>query len=110
MGSITLGPGAPRYWAVEYSVDGQNWSENPVLQYTVPDFVDKANRRVFQLPGTKYITVNLPDEFLGQDKVYVRLRPTSTRGGTAASYEGNTIIPSDRYNAINYVAIRYNNN
>ena len=107
MGSITLGPGAPRYWAVECSVDGQNWSENPVLQYTVPDFVDKANRRVFQLPGTKYITVNLPNEFLGKDKVYVRLRPTSTRGGTAASYEGSTTIPSDRYNAINYVAIRY---
>lgn len=110
MGSITLGPGAPRYWAVECSVDGQKWSETPVLQYTVPDFVDKANRRVFQLPGTKYITVNLPDELIGKDKVYVRLRPTSTRGGTAASYEGSTTIPSDRYNAINYVAIRYNNN
>ena len=110
MGSITLGPGAPRYWVVEWSEDGESWSDNPVMQYTVPDFVDKANRRVFQLPGTKFITVNLPDELLGKDRVYIRLRPMSTRVGTASSYEGSTSIESDRYNAINYVAIRYNNN
>ena len=110
MGSITLGPGAPRYWAVEWSEDGETWAENPVLEYTVPDFVDKANRRVFQLPGTKFITVNLPDELLGKDRVYVRLRPTSTKCGTASSYEGSTTLVSSCYNAINYVAIRYNNN
>ena len=110
MGSITLGPGAPRYWAVECSLDGQYWDETPVMQYTVPDFVDKANRRVYQLPGTKYITVNLPDNLLGNEKVYVRLRPVSTKGGKGSSYEGSTSIPSSCYNAINYVAIRYNNN
>ena len=110
MGSITLGPGAPRYWAVEWSDDAENWSATPIAEYTVPDFVDKANRRVHQLPGIKYITVNLPDDMLGKDKVYVRLRPTSTKGGKDSAYEGSTTIPSSCYNAINYVAIRYNNN
>ena len=82
---------------------------NPVAEYTVPDFVDKANRRVFQLPGIKYITVNLPDEVLGKERVYIRLRPTSTKVGTATTYEGGSSISSSCYNAINYVAIRYNN-
>lgn len=110
MGSITLGPGAPRYWAVEWSEDGETWSENPVAEYTVPDFVDKANRRVFQLPGIKFVTVNLPDDVLGKERVYIRLRPTSTKVGTATTYEGGSSVSSSCYNAINYVAIRYNNN
>lgn len=110
MGSITLGPGAPRYWAIEWSEDGETWSENPIAEYTVPDFVDKANRRVFQLPGIKFITVNLPDELLGKERVYVRMRPTSTKVGTATTYEGGSSVSSSCYNAINYVAIRYNNN
>jgi hypothetical protein len=44
MGSITLGPGAPRYWAVECSVDGQNWM--PVgAQTTTETFVDGTGGR-----------------------------------------------------------------
>ena len=109
MGSITKGPGAPRYWVVQWSEDGENWSENAIDEYTVPDFVNKANRLVNQLPGTKYITINLPDEMLGKDKVYVRLKPKNASVGKGTTYDGGTSIVSSCYNAINYVAIRYNN-
>ena len=106
MGSITKGPGAPRYWLVQWSTGDDEWTD--IMEYTVPDFVDKANRHVNQLPGTKYITVNLPDEALGQERVYVRLKPKNAQTGTTSSYDGGTSIKSGCYNAINYVAIRYN--
>ena len=86
---------AIRNWKVQWSSDKEEW--NDVASYTVPDFAVDANRKVSQLPGTKFITVNLPDETLGLEKVYVRLVPTDN------SYT------SSIYNAINYFAIRYNN-
>ena len=104
--SITKGPGLPRYWIVQWCDDGNTWKD--VHEYTVPDFVNSANLRVFQLPGIKYITVNLPDEILGKEKVYVRLKPKDTKVG-GASYDDGSTIASDAYNGINYVAIRYNN-
>lgn len=85
---------AIRNWTVECSLDKENWET--VKKYTVPDFAVDKNRRVNQLPGTKFITVNLPDELLGAEKVYVRLVPEDK------SYT------SSLYNAINYVAIRHN--
>lgn len=98
--------GAPRYWNVECSTDGQLWTK--VHEYTVPDFAGSANKKIYKLPGTKFITVNLPDSMLGQDKVYVRLVPSSLKVGTASSYDGGSKITDSRYNAINYFAIRYN--
>ena len=84
---------AIRNWKVQWSIDKYYW--NDVLQYTVPDFAVDANKRVNQLPGSKFITVNLPDSALGLEKVYVRLVPT-----------GN--VDTKKYSAINYFAIRYN--
>ena len=106
MNSITKGPGAPRYWLVQWKTKDGDWED--VMEYTVPDFVDKANRRVYQLPGTKFITVNLPDEAIGQERIYIRLKPKNATTGAASSYNGGTSIKSGCYNAINYVAIRYN--
>ena len=106
MNSITKGPGAPRYWLVQWKTEDGDWED--VIEYTVPDFVDKANRRVNQLPGTKFITVNLPDEAIGKERIYVRLKPKDAKTGTASSYDGGTSIKAGCYNAINYVAIRYN--
>ena len=103
--SITKGPGLPRYWIVQWCDDGKTWKT--VHEYTVPDFVNSANLRAFQLPGIKYITVNLPDEILGKEKVYVRLKPKDTKVG-GASYDDGAKIESVAYNGINYVAIRYN--
>lgn len=85
---------AIRNWTVQWSLDKKNW--HTVQEYTVPDFAVDKNRRVNQLPGTKFITVNLPDEMLGADKVFVRLIPE------AKEYTASI------YNAINYVAIRHN--
>ncbi len=112
--SITFGTmnhinalGAPRYWQVEYSKDGEDWTE--AGGYTVPDFVYTAGIRIYQLPGTKFITMSLPYELLGAQKVYVRMKPASAKAGNASSYDGASKITSSSYNAINYFAIRYNN-
>ena len=105
LNSITKGPGAPRYWKVQWSEDGADWTD--CAEYTVPDFVNTAGRKVYQLPGTKYISVNLPDDLLGQDNVYVRLIPKNAKAGSDTSYDGGKFSSSD-YNGINYVAIRYN--
>ena len=86
---------AIRNWKIQWSEDKSDWRD--VANYTVPDFAVDANRRVNQLPGTKFITVNLPDETLGLEKVYVRLVPTDEK------------YTSSIYNAINYFAVRYNN-
>lgn len=100
--------GAPRYWKVQCRVDGKEWQS--VCEYSVPDFVYSKGPRVYQLPGTKYITVNLPDSMLSMEKVYVRLIPDGDKllAATTDSYSGTDKITTDSYNAINYFAIRYN--
>lgn len=98
------GPGAPRYWKAEYSADGEVWT---VLgSYSVPDFVQAASKKAYQLPGTKYLMFNLPESVKTAGKAYVRLVPVSTVAGTADSYEGGA-VSSSRYNALNYFSIRY---
>ena len=99
--------GAPRYWAVEWSTDGSTW--NRVQTYTVPDFPSGDVRKVYHLPGAKYVSVNLPDELFGQPKVYIRLIPSSRGAGTDSSYYSSGIVlNANRYNALNYFAVRYN--
>ncbi len=98
------GPGAPRHWKVAFSQDGTAWS---VLDtYTVPDFVQAASKKAYQLPGAKYLMVNLPESVKSVEKAYVRLVPADKVAGTADSYEGGA-ISSVRYNALNYFSIRY---
>lgn len=98
------GPGAPRHWKVEFSQDGTEWSV--VGSYTVPDFVQAASKKAYQLPGAKYLMVNLPESVKSAEKAYVRLIPADKVAGTADSYEGGA-ISSSRYNALNYFSIRY---
>ena len=86
---------AIRNWVVEWSEDKENWTK--VCDYNVPDFAVDKNRKLNQLPGTKFITVNLPEETLGVERIYVRLMPAKKASS------------KDLYNAINYFAIRYNN-
>lgn len=98
------GPGAPRHWKAQYSTDGTVWS---VLgSYTVPDFVQAASKKAYQLPGTKYLMFNLPESVKTAGKAYVRLVPADKVAGTTDSYEGGAISNS-RYNALNYFSIRY---
>ncbi len=100
--------GAPRYWAVEWSEDGDTWNREKT--YSVPDFPSTSSRKVYYLPGAKYVSVKLPDEVIGLEKVYVRLVPMSDKGiGTSSSYySASSAINATRYNALNYFAIRYN--
>ena len=88
-------PNAIRDWKVQWSADKLDWKD--VTTYTVPDFAVDTDKKVNQLPGTKFITVNIQDEILGLQKAYVRLVPTGQGLDLAL------------YNAINYFAIRYNN-
>lgn len=106
MGCID-GYGAPRYWVLEHSIDGKTWEES--AEYTVPDFSYAVPKRFFQLPGTKYMTFNLPSKLKDQEKVYVRMRPDPEKVlcGNASSYDGGKTINEKRYNAINYFAVRY---
>ena len=99
--------GAPRYWNMEYSVDGQKWTT--AASYTVPDFPVISSRKPWQCPGPKYVSINLPEDtsLLDRNIVYVRMRPSSTQAGTTASYDGGTIVEG-RETAMNYFAVRYN--
>ena len=106
--------GAPRYWSAEWSADGRTWDR--LLTYSVPDFPPQTGAKmVWQLPGAKHITANLPNAALGKEKIYVRMIPTSAAGlssnfgvGTASSYYSSSAFNAARYNAINYFAVRYN--
>lgn len=98
------GPGAPRYWKLEYSADGAAWT--PVGNYTVPDFAQAASKKAYQLPGAKYLMFSLPESVKSAGKAFVRLVPSGNIAGTADSYEGGSVSGS-RYNALNYFSIRY---
>ena len=99
--------GAPRYWVAEYSLNGSGWTE--FGRYTVPDFPILSNRKAWQCPGPKYVTLNLPENnaLLGKAKIYVRLRPSVDKAGTPSSYDGGT-IDTGQPSQLNYFAIRYN--
>ena len=107
--SLGEGVGAPRYWNLEYSVDGSQWTL--VSSYTVPDFPIVYKRKPWQCPGFKMFSFTLPkdERLLGKDKVFLRLIPADNRAGTEDSYDGGTIV-SSQYSALNYFAIRYNKN
>ena len=99
--------GGPRYWVAEYSFTGSSWTE--FGRYTVPDFPIISNRKAWQSPGPRYVTLNLPDNtnLLGKATIYVRLRPSEDKAGTPSSYDGGS-IDSGGVNQMNYFAIRYN--
>ena len=105
--------GAPRYWSLDWSSDGTNWQR--MRTFSVPDFPSANSRKVYHLPGTKYLSVNLPDAALGLEKVYVRILPTGSSGldantgiGTDTAYYSNSAFNSNRFNALNYFAVRCN--
>lgn len=99
--------GAPRYWVAEYSVDGSSWAE--IGSYTVPDFALLLNRRVWQLPGYKYVSFTLPEDnaLLNKAKVYIRMHPVDKRAGTADSYDSGNVTTGAK-SQLNYFAIRCN--
>lgn len=99
--------GGPRYWVIEYSLDGRSWIH--LHDYTVPDFPSLANKRHWQCPGNKYITYTLPEsaDVWNKETVYIRLRPSSAAAATADTYDKGK-LNSKSANSLNYFAIRYN--
>lgn len=120
--------GAPRYWYLTYSTDKVNWhyvtadsyaSETWVdltakgtdYTYTIPDFPLVASKRQYNLPGNKYVSVNLPSnaDVWGKETVYVRLHPAKDvsgyNGASAVSYDSAQIV-NNRRSCINYAGIR----
>lgn len=99
--------GAPRHWRLEYSTDGSLWKA--VSDYTVPDFPVLSNRKAWQCPAPKYISITLPEDpaLLDNSQLRIRLRPYVNKGGNSTTYDGGSII-SGKESAMNYFAIRYN--
>lgn len=102
------GLGAPRYWIVETSTHGNKdgvWEA--VQEYTVPDVVQWSSTLYNQLSGLKNVNVSLPTSLLNQNNVYVRLRVTQNKAGTASTYDGANINNSAA-TVLSYVSVRYN--
>ena len=102
----------PRYWWVEYSLDGNEWTK--AAGYSVPDLCQTSPKiQPWQTGGFKSINVPLPAaELLGQEKVYIRIIPDEgLQTGTQTAYLDPSIVyPSSGSfpTAWNYIGIRYN--
>ena len=108
--------GAPRYWTLAWSTDKVHW--NPVYApgkdytYTIPDFPIISSQKQFNLPGNKYICINLPKsaDVWGKEHLYIHLFPAKDISGYngaagGVSYDGTTIY-NNRRSCLNYVGIR----
>lgn len=108
--------GAPRYWTLAWSTDKVHWT--PVYapgkdySYTIPDFPIISSQKQYNLPGNKYICINLPKnaDVWGKEYVYIHLFPAKDLSGyngasDGVSYDGTTIC-NNRRSCLNYVGIR----
>lgn len=122
--------GAPRYWFLKYSADGENWKtlrassysgtdcvQNTAIAedwtYTVPDYPKNGSYRQYHLPGAKNMSFTLPPEedLWGREKILIRLMPAKDvsgyDGSRPISYDGYT-IQNVRRAVLSYAAIRCN--
>ena len=120
--------GAPRYWLMSWSDDkstwhpvtaasysGESWVDYTVkgsdYTYTIPDFPIISSQRQYNLPGNKYISINLPSSAAvwGRETIWIRLRPAMDKSGYngagAVSYDDATIC-NNRRSCLNYVGVR----
>ena len=121
--------GAPRYWWLKYSTDGETWhtltadsytgafvqhtSVGTEWTYTVPDYPKNGFYRQYHCPGAKNMSFTLPvtADLFGKETVYIRLIPAKDISGydgvLPISYDGTTIQNVKRA-CLSYVAVRYN--
>lgn len=99
--------GAPRYWNVEWSVNKSDWKQ--VGSYTVPDVTSWDNTRYWQLCGYKHVNCELPVDVLGQETLYIRLKPANDKAGEATTYDGGKKA-NGKWSSIAYFAVRYTPN
>ncbi|MCR5326661.1 MAG: DUF5689 domain-containing protein [Bacteroidales bacterium] len=109
---------APRFWRAEWSlVDSMDPKDDPqwhtIADYTVPDVSVWSNTLYSSIVGYKTLDFELPQEILGNENVYVRLRPTSDVCSNGSDYANDILINQPagdgaHASAIEYFAIRYN--
>lgn len=102
----------PRYWWVEYSLDGTAWT--PVAKYSLPEYCQTSPMtQLWQTAGYKPVNIPLPaDKLLGKDKVWIRIIPDAAMqtGSKTAYLDPSIIYPASGSfpTAWNYIGIRYN--
>ena len=112
---------SPRFWCAEWSLtdsqapeDDSQW--NMIGEYTIPDVSVWANTLYSSITAYKGINFELPQEILGHDNVYIRLRPTSDICSNGADYAnahlnesaGGAALDDEHASSLAYFAIRYN--
>lgn len=100
--------GGPRYWKMVVSTS-DNESESVIAEYTVPDFPQNGNRRVWHCPGHKYMSFNIPEhiDVWDKDRITIKMIPVNTKADDGDSYAHGT-INKDVDHSMNYFAIRCN--
>ena len=102
----------PRFWWVEYSLDGNSWT--PAAKYSLPEFCQTSPMtQLWQTPGFKPVNIPLPaSELLGKETVYVRIIPDAAmQTGSKTAYLDETVTYPNSGSfptAWNYVCFRYN--
>ena len=112
---------SPRFWCAEWSLtdsqapeDDSKW--NMIGEYTVPDVSVWSNTLYSSITAFKTINFELPQEILGHENVYIRLRPTSDLCSNGADYANARLRDSksgaaeagEHASYLSYFAIRYN--
>ncbi len=100
--------GGPRYWKMVYCTSESD-AGTVIAEYTVPDFPQNGNRRLWHCPGHKYMSFNVPEniDIWDKDNVIIRMVPVNTKADNGDTYERGT-IDANVDNAINYFAVRCN--
>ena len=112
IGGVPMYLEGPRYWWVEYSLDGQNWT--PAARYSLPDFCQTSPMtQLWQTAGYKPVNIPLPaSKLLGREKVWVRIIPDAAMqtGSQTAYLDPAIVYPASGSfpSAWNYIGIRYN--
>lgn len=100
--------GGPRYWKMVYCASESD-AGTVIAEYTVPDFPQNGNRRLWHCPGHKYMSFNIPDniDVWDKDNVIIRMIPVSAKADDGDTYDHGT-IDANVDNSINYFAVRCN--
>ena len=112
IGGVPMYLEGPRYWWVEYSLDGSEWT--PVAKYSLPEFCQTSPiTQLWQTAGYKPVNVPLPaSKLLGKEKVWIRIIPDAEMqtGSQTAYLEPSIVYPNSGSfpTAWNYIGIRYN--
>lgn len=92
----------PRDFAVEYSLDGDNWMRIATYQVLGQMTTTPADQ-VQSVPSSRIYTFHLPDELLNKPKIQIRLMNISNTSVTG----GNIQVPSST-SRLGYFSIKYN--